>query len=95
MDNDKAFAAYALILFVGVVTVVATVVTVLGTGTWPTPLHLAEHVALGLTVRAGYKWVGGWNPADWAVTSEPAVAPAATAAVPELLAPEPEMAEAA
>ncbi|MEB2346641.1 MAG: hypothetical protein OZ948_18090 [Deltaproteobacteria bacterium] len=67
MDNDKAFAAYALFLFVGVVAVISALVTVLGTGTWPTPLHLAEHVTLGLVVRASYKWVGGWNPADWSL----------------------------
>lgn len=30
MDNDKAFAAYALLLFVGVVAVISVLVTVLG-----------------------------------------------------------------
>lgn len=79
MDNDKAFAAYALFLFVGVVAVISVLVTVLGTGTWPTPLHLAEHVTLGLVVRASYKWVGGWNPADWTLAGDGARAKTASA----------------
>jgi len=29
-----------------------------------------EHVALGLMVRSAYKFVGGWNWADWTVTGE-------------------------
>jgi hypothetical protein len=69
VDNDKAFAAFALILLVGVVSVVSTVVLT-GPGTWPTPAHLAEHVALGLSMRFAYKWIGGFNAADWSVTSE-------------------------
>jgi len=84
VNNDKAFAAFALILFVGVVAVVSTVVMVIGTGVWPTPLHLAEHVTLGLLVRAGYKWIGGFNPADWTVFGEAAPAPAAAAAQEEM-----------
>jgi hypothetical protein len=69
LDNDKAFAAFALILLAGVVSVIMTVVTT-GPGTWPTPLHLAEHVALGLSMRFAYKWIGGFNAADWSVTSD-------------------------
>jgi len=76
LDNDKAFAAFALILLVGVVSVITTVVTT-GPGTLPTPLHLAEHVALGLSMRFAYKWIGGFDTADWSVASdrvrEPAV----------------------
>jgi hypothetical protein len=76
LDNDKAFAAYALILFLGVICMLTAAVTVLGTGTWPTPLHLAEHVTLGLAMRASYKWIGGWNPADWSVAGDGAGAAA-------------------
>jgi hypothetical protein len=69
LDNDKAFAAFALILLVGVVSVISTVVLT-GPGTWPTPLHLAEHVALGLSMRFAYKWIGGFDSADWSVASD-------------------------
>jgi hypothetical protein len=91
LDNDKLFAAYSLTLFVGVIVMLTAAVTVLGTGTWPTPLHLAEHVALGLCVRTGYKWIGGFDAADWSLTSEPA---AATVTSIQLPAPE-ELQEAA
>jgi len=70
LDNDKAFAAYALLLFLGVVTMLTVTMSLLGAGTWPTPTHLAEHVGLGLLMRAAYKWIGGWNWADWSVTSD-------------------------
>lgn len=70
MDNDKTFAAYALILVLGVVSMLTAAVMVLGDGTWPSPLAFAEHVALGLMMRAGYKSIGGFDRADWSVTSD-------------------------
>jgi len=69
LDNDKAFAAFALILLAGVVSVISTVVLT-GPGNWPTPLHLAEHVALGVSMRFAYKWIGGFDVADWSVASD-------------------------
>lgn len=76
LDNDKAFAAFALFLIAGVATLLSTLVLT-GPGTWPSPLVVGEHVALGLSMRAAYKWIGGWNWADWSVTSEHAPARAA------------------
>lgn len=69
MDNDKSFAAYALILIAGVTSTLATSVMV-GFASLPSPLVFFEHVALGLTVRSAYKFVGGWNWADWTVTGD-------------------------
>jgi len=69
LDNDKAFAAYALLLIAGVTSTIATSVMV-GFASLPSPVIFFEHVALGLTVRSAYKFVGGWNWADWTVTGE-------------------------
>lgn len=77
MDNDRKFAAYALILIAGVTSTIATSVMV-GFASLPSPLVFFEHVALGLTVRSAYKFVGGWNWADWTVTGDACPAPAAT-----------------
>jgi hypothetical protein len=69
LDNDKAFAAYALILIAGVASLLTTLVLT-GPGTWPSPVHILEHVAMGLAIRAGYKSVGGWSWADWSVAGD-------------------------
>lgn len=69
MDNDKAFAAYALTVFAGVATMLTIVLTTHLT-TPPSPLSVLEHVTAGLLIRAAYKSLGGWSWADWSVTSE-------------------------
>ena len=69
MDNDRVFAAYALILIAGVTSTIATSVMV-GFASLPSPVVFFEHVLLGLTIRSAYKFVGGWNWADWTVTAE-------------------------
>jgi hypothetical protein len=91
LDNDRVFAACALVLIASVATLLSTQV-LLGPGTFPSPLAFAEHVALGLSMRAAYKWIGGWNPADWSVVGERTVE---AIAVPELLAPQEDLAKAA
>jgi hypothetical protein len=70
VDNDKTFAACALILVLGVVSMLSAAVMVLGDGTWPSPLSFAEHVALGLMMRAGYKTIGGFHWADWSIAGD-------------------------
>ena len=70
MDKNRTFAAYALILIAGVGSVLMTSVLA-GVSTAPSPLAFLEHVALGLTIRAAYKSFGGWDWADWSITSEP------------------------
>jgi hypothetical protein len=71
LDNDKSFAAYALVLIAGVASVITATVHA-GVTSLPSPLVFLEHVALGLTMRASYKAIGGWNWADWSFTSEAA-----------------------
>jgi len=71
LDKNNTFAAYALILIAGVGSVL-TASVLAGITTAPSPTVFVEHVALGLMIRAAYKSFGGWNWADWTVTSEPA-----------------------
>ena len=71
MDTNKAFAVYALTLIAGVGSVLAASVLA-GITTAPSPAVFMEHVALGLMMRAAYKSIGGWDWADWSLTSEPA-----------------------
>jgi hypothetical protein len=76
VSDDKAFAGYALILIAGVASVL-TASVMAGVTSLPSPAVFLEHVALGLMMRASYKSFGGWNWAEWSVTSEPTGAMAA------------------
>lgn len=69
MDNDKTFAAYALILIAGVASVITSSVLA-GFASLPTPVVFLEHVALGLMMRASYKTIGGFDWADWSFGSD-------------------------
>ena len=62
MDNDKAFASYALglILVTAFVATGAMVATGLGLIYHPAALVI-EHLALGITFRAAYKSLDGSN----------------------------------
>ena len=71
MQNDKVFAVAAIVLFAGLASVLTTSVLA-GFAALPSPLVFLEHVAMGLLMRASYKSIGGWNWADWTLTSEPA-----------------------
>jgi hypothetical protein len=71
LDQDKAFAAYALIL-IGAVGSLLTAMVLSGVTTAPSPLRFLEHLALGLAIRAAYKSAGGFSWADWSVRDEPA-----------------------
>ena len=61
MDNDKIFAAYAVLLISGVASVI-TASVLSGIATVPTVGVFIEHVALSLTFRGMYKSFGGF---DW------------------------------
>jgi hypothetical protein len=88
LDNDKAFAIYALTLLAGLASLL-TVALVAGFATLPAPLGFFEHLALGLAFRAAYKGIGGFSWDDWSLlggrvgpatsTSEPASQPGITA----------------
>jgi hypothetical protein len=71
VDNDKAFAGYALILIAGLASLL-TASVLGGIVHLPATSVFLEHVALGLAMRASYKSIGGWDWADWSVGSEPA-----------------------
>ena len=57
MDNDKAFAVFAVALIGGVLSVI-TASVVAGFATAPSPLVFAEHVTMSLVFRAAYKSFG-------------------------------------
>jgi hypothetical protein len=90
LDNDKMFAAYLLILITGVTSTIATSVMA-GFASLPSPVVFLEHVALGLTIRASYKSIGGWDWADWSIGGLPT---GAASQAKELLSPPGEAANA-
>ena len=69
MTNDKAFAAYALFLVTALLIVIGGLLAS-GIAQAPAPLVFAEHIALGLGMRAAYKSFGGWDWAEWSLTSD-------------------------
>jgi len=58
MENDRLFAIYAAAIFLGIASVV-TVMIWIGTGSFPAPAFILEHVGLGLLIRAAYKSFDG------------------------------------
>ena len=58
MDNDKAFAAYALVIFAGVASVL-TASVLSGTAALPSALVFLEHLAMSLALRTAYKSLDG------------------------------------
>lgn len=69
LGNDKAFAGWALLLVVGAISLVA-VLSMTGIATLPDPFTFLQKVAMGLCVRAAYKWFGGWDWAEWSIGNE-------------------------
>jgi hypothetical protein len=67
VENDRAFAAYALFMLAGITTVVAASVAA-GIAGLPDPLGFLEHVSLSLAFRAAYKSLSGWDWSDWSLT---------------------------
>ena len=61
MDNDRIFAAYALILVAGVASVI-TASVVSGIATLPSAGVFLEHLALSFGFRGAYKSLDGF---DW------------------------------
>ncbi|MBW2421647.1 MAG: hypothetical protein JRH19_24115 [Deltaproteobacteria bacterium] len=60
MENDKAFAIYALTLIGGIATLLAGTVAV-GLASVPPLAFMAEHLGMGLAFRATYKSFDGSN----------------------------------
>lgn len=69
MDNDKAFAVYVLLMVGGLLSLL-TALTLSGSASVPPLPGLLGHFAMGLGIRAAYKWVGGWDWADWSITGD-------------------------
>ena len=80
MDNDKAFAIYAITIFAGLASVL-TASLLAGYASIPSPPMFVEHPAMSLLFRAAYKSFGGpvWWPYPSAFEDghEAAAAPAA------------------
>jgi len=70
LDRNKAFAIYALTLIAAVASVI-TASLIAGFATLPSPIVFVEHVALGLGIRAAYKYIGGFDLSDWTLSGEP------------------------
>ena len=69
LNDNNAFAVWALFLIAGSAALMMFVAFVLG-AKLPPFTTFAEHVAMGLCVRAAYKSTGGWNWADWSIAGE-------------------------
>ena len=70
MNRNSIFVIYALTLIAGVASII-TASLMAGFATLPTPLVFIEHVAMGLAIRAAYKYIGGFDLSDWTLTGEP------------------------
>jgi hypothetical protein len=80
VSNDKAFATWAALIIAGAGLLLTTLVTT-GVATLPSLGSFLDHVVLGLGVRFAYKWVGGFDWADWSVLGDAAEATVASADV--------------
>lgn len=69
MNDNKAFAAWALFIITGAA-ILVTALTTTGLTTLPDPFTFAQKVAMGLSVRFAYKWFGGWDPAEWSIAGD-------------------------
>ena len=79
MENDKLFAAYALVLVAGIGSVIAALLAV-GMASPPDPLWLIEHLTFSLLMRASYKSLSGWDASEWSLAfARPRVRVAAAA----------------
>ena len=63
MNDNRAFAAWVLIVVGGAVALLTTFVAT-GFAALPPLGDILEHAALGLCIRAAYKSTGGWNWAE-------------------------------
>lgn len=71
MGDNKAFAAWVLLVVGGASMLMLTLVLT-GVASLPPALNIVVDVALGLSIRFAYKWVGGFDSADWSFAGVPA-----------------------
>jgi hypothetical protein len=70
LDNNKAFAAWVLLVVGGAGTLLLTLILT-GVASMPPLPNIMADVALGLCIRFAYKWVGGFDSADWSFAGVP------------------------
>jgi hypothetical protein len=73
LDDNKAFAAWVLLVVGGAGTLMVTLL-LSGVASLPPLPNVMVDVALGLSIRFAYKWVGGFDAADWSLAGVPAEA---------------------
>lgn len=64
MQSDRAFAVFTLVLVGGLATVLALLFQS-PNAIVPTPVGFIEHIAISLSFRFAYKWIGGGDASDW------------------------------
>ena len=73
LDDNKAVAAGVLLGVGGAGTLMLTLLLTGVASLPPLPTMMAD-VALGLSIRFAYKWVGGFDSTDWSLAGVPAEA---------------------
>jgi hypothetical protein len=76
LDDNKAFAAWVLLVVGGAATLMLTLLLT-GVASLPPLPNIVADVALGLCIRFAYKWVGGFDAADWSLAGVPDAATSA------------------
>jgi hypothetical protein len=66
LDDNKAFAAWVLLVVGGAGTLMLALLLT-GVASLPPLPNIMADVALGLSIRFAYKWVGGFDAADWSL----------------------------
>jgi hypothetical protein len=94
LQDNKAFAAWALFLVAGAATLITTLVLA-GIATVPPLATLLTDIAMGLGIRAAYKQIGGWDWSDWSWSFAGDSVEIVAAAAPLDMQPAEELAKAA
>ena len=69
LSDNKAFAAWALFIVTGAAILVTALITT-GLTSLSDPFTFLQKVAMGLSVRAAYKWFGGWDWNEWSIAGD-------------------------
>ena len=70
LDDNKAFAGWVLLVVGGAATLMVALLLT-GVAKLPPLPNIVADVALGLCIRFAYKWVGGFDSADWSLAGVP------------------------
>ena len=64
MQSDRVFAVFTLAL-VGGLAILLTLLFQSENAIVPTPVGFIEHIAISLSFRFAYKWIGGSDASEW------------------------------